>query len=99
MAATFEEWNQGKLNSYLVEITGEILAYQDEDGSPLVEKILDAAGQKGTGRWTSESALVLGIPLTLISEAVFARALSALKEERVQAQPFFNAPGLNHLKE
>jgi len=92
MAARFKTWNQGKLNSYLVEITGDILAYQDVDGSPLVENILDAAGQKGTGRWTSESALLLGIPLTLISEAVFARALSALKEERVKAAPYFDSP-------
>ena len=92
MSATFKTWDQGKLSSYLVEITGDILAYQDQDGSPLVGNILDAAGQKGTGRWTSESALLLGIPLTLISEAVFARALSALKEERVQASPHFTAP-------
>jgi len=89
MSQSFKEWNQGKLSSYLVQITGDILAYRDGDGNPLVEKILDAAGQKGTGRWTSESALLLGIPLTLISEAVFARALSALKDERVQAQPYF----------
>jgi 6-phosphogluconate dehydrogenase len=90
MASVFKEWDQGKLNSYLVEITGDILAFQDADGSPLVRNILDAAGQKGTGRWTSESALLLGIPLTLISEAVFARALSALKEERMQVAPHFN---------
>jgi len=92
MASAFQSWDQGKLNSYLVEITADILAYPDADDSPLVEKILDAAGQKGTGRWTSESALLLGIPLTLITEAVFARALSALKEERVLAEPFFSAP-------
>ena len=92
MAAVFRKWDQGKLNSYLVEITGDILAFKDSDGSPLVEKILDAAGQKGTGRWTSESALLLGVPLTLISEAVFARALSALKEERMKAQPHFKSP-------
>ena len=92
MASAFQAWDAGKLNSYLVEITADILAYPDTDGSPLVEKILDAAGQKGTGRWTSESALLLGIPLTLITEAVFARALSALKEERVLAEPLFSAP-------
>ena len=86
MAEHFKQWNKGKLSSYLIEITSEILAVKDADGSPLVENILDAAGQKGTGRWTSESALELGIPLTLISESVFARALSALKNERVNAQ-------------
>jgi 6-phosphogluconate dehydrogenase len=75
MSATYKTWDQGNLSSYLVGITADILAYQDQDGSPLVGNILDAAGQKGTGRWTSESALLLGIPLTLISEAVFARAL------------------------
>lgn len=85
MAQVFDRWNQGRLNSYLVEITADILAKLDEDGEPLVTKILDAAGQKGTGRWTSESALQLGIPLTLITEAVFARALSALKDERLAA--------------
>jgi len=99
MASVFKEWDQGKLNSYLVEITADILAYRDADGSPLVGNILDAAGQKGTGRWTSESALLLGIPLTLISEAVFARALSALKEERLQAAPFFDAPEAEEIKD
>ncbi len=73
------------LDSYLIEITGEILAYKDEDGSALVDNILDTAGQKGTGKWTSVTALDEGIPLTLISEAVFARCLSALKDERVNA--------------
>ncbi len=98
MAQTFEQWNHGRLSSYLVEITAHILATKDSDGQPLVSKILDAAGQKGTGRWTSESALALGIPLTLVTEAVFARALSALKDERIQAaghipQPSFNFSG------
>ncbi len=92
MAEHFKQWNKGKLSSYLIEITGEILAVKDTDGSPLVENILDSAGQKGTGRWTSESALELGIPLTLISESVFARALSALKSERVNAGKSIQGP-------
>jgi 6-phosphogluconate dehydrogenase len=83
--AVFNEWNQGELGSYLIEITTEIFAHKDADGSPLVEKILDTAGQKGTGKWTAINALDLGIPLTLIGEAVFARCLSAQKEERVRA--------------
>ena len=95
MAELFNQWNNGKLNSYLIEITSEILTVKDEDGSPLVEKILDAAGQKGTGRWTSESAFELGIPLTLISESVFARALSALKHERVSAQKLIQGPAFS----
>ncbi|MDA3893067.1 MAG: decarboxylating NADP(+)-dependent phosphogluconate dehydrogenase [Salinivirgaceae bacterium] len=85
MHKVFEEWNKGDLSSYLIEITRDILAYKDEDGEPLVEKILDTAGQKGTGKWTAVSALDAGIPLTLIGEAVFARCLSAIKNERVIA--------------
>jgi len=85
MHKTFAEWNQGELNSYLIEITRDILEYKDENGGPLVEKILDTAGQKGTGKWTGIEALNLGIPLTLIVEAVFARSLSSFKEERVKA--------------
>ncbi len=85
MSTTFAGWNQGKLDSYLIEITRDILAFKDEDGSALVDKIQDTAGQKGTGKWTSIAALDAGIPLTLIGEAVFARSLSALKEERVVA--------------
>ncbi|WAK02576.1 decarboxylating NADP(+)-dependent phosphogluconate dehydrogenase [Methylobacter sp. YRD-M1] len=81
----FSVWNQGELSSYLIEITADIFAYKDEDGRPLVNNILDAAGQKGTGKWTGINALELGIPLTLIVESVFARSLSAQKEERVQA--------------
>ena len=92
MAAVFEGWNRGRLDSYLIEITGHILAYKDEDGAPLVTRILDAAGQKGTGKWTGISALELGVPLTLIGEAVFARVLSALKEERVEAAGILGAP-------
>jgi 6-phosphogluconate dehydrogenase len=81
----FADWNEGELNSYLIEISRDIMAFKDEDGEPLVEKILDTAGQKGTGKWTGVTALDLGIPLTLIGEAVFSRCLSARKEERVQA--------------
>ena len=89
---TFAEWNRGKLNSYLIEITSDIMAFKDEDGNPLVEKILDSAGQKGTGRWTVASALDAGVPLTLIAEAVLARSLSALKEERLDAARLLNGP-------
>jgi len=85
MHRIFAEWNEGELDSYLIEITRDILGFRDEDGSPLVEKILDTAGQKGTGKWTAMSALDTGIPLTLIAEAVLARFLSALKDERVAA--------------
>ena len=94
MHRIFAEWNEGKLDSYLIEITRDILAYKDEDGSPLVEKILDTAGQKGTGKWTAVSALDMGIPLTLISEAVLARFLSALKDERVAASKILRGPKL-----
>jgi 6-phosphogluconate dehydrogenase len=89
---TFAQWNRGKLDSYLIEITRDIMAFKDEDGSPLVEKILDSAGQKGTGRWTVASALDAGVPLTLIAEAVLARSLSALKEERLQAARLLEGP-------
>ena len=92
MHTIFADWNRGKLDSYLIEITRDILAFKDEDGQPIVEKILDAAGQKGTGKWTVISALDLGIPLTLISEAVMARSLSALKEERVAASQVLSGP-------
>ena len=85
MHEVFAQWNQGELDSYLIEITANILAVKDTDGEPLVDKILDTAGQKGTGKWTSVAALDEGTPLTLISEAVFARCLSAIKEERVIA--------------
>jgi len=81
----FAEWDRGVLDSYLIEITGEILKFKDGDGEPLIDKILDTAGQKGTGKWTGINALELGVPLTLIGEAVFARCLSAIKEERVRA--------------
>ena len=86
------QWNKGKLNSYLIEITRDILAYKDEDGRPLVDKILDTAGQKGTGKWTGIAALDQGIPLTMIMEAVLSRSLSALKEERVAASRVLSGP-------
>jgi 6-phosphogluconate dehydrogenase len=85
MHEVFSQWNTGVLDSYLIEITADILAMKDDDGEPLVNKILDTAGQKGTGKWTGISALDLGVPLTLIGEAVFARVLSSLKDERVRA--------------
>ena len=90
--AVFKDWNQGVLDSYLIEITANILGVKDEDGDPLVDKILDTASQKGTGKWTGISALDLGVPLTLIGEAVFARCLSSLKEERLLAQQRYEAP-------
>ncbi len=84
MHEVFARWNETELDSYLIEITRDILAFQSEDGTPVVDSILDTAGQKGTGKWTSIAALDAGSPLTLISEAVFARCLSAIKEERVR---------------
>ena len=89
MHEVFAEWNKGELDSYLVEITRDILAFKDTDGSPIVEKILDTAGQKGTGKWTGIAALDEGVPLTLIGEAVFSRCLSAMKDERVLASDAF----------
>jgi len=94
MQTVFGRWNKGVLDSYLIEITTNILGFKDEDGSPLSEKILDTAGQKGTGKWTGISALELGVPLTLIGEAVFARCLSAMKEERVRASALLLGPEL-----
>ena len=88
----FTEWNKGELDSYLIEISSQIFAQKDEDGKPLVDKILDAAGQKGTGKWTAISALDLGQPVTLIGESVFARCLSALKDERVAASKILSGP-------
>ncbi len=92
MAAVFADWNRGVLDSYLIEITAEILATRDTDGVPLVTRILDTAGQKGTGKWTGISALELGVPLTLIGEAVFARILSSLKDERMLAADILGSP-------
>ncbi|MFC0877505.1 decarboxylating NADP(+)-dependent phosphogluconate dehydrogenase [Saccharicrinis sp. FJH2] len=92
MHEVFKEWNTGVLDSYLIEITRDILGFKDEDGEPMVEKILDTAGQKGTGKWTGVAALDQGIPLTLIGEAVFARCLSAQKDERVRASKILTGP-------
>ena len=88
----FADWNQGELDSYLIEISSQIFAMKDEDGQPLVDKILDTAGQKGTGKWTVISALDTGQPVTLIGESVFARCLSALKEERIGASKILQGP-------
>ena len=89
MHEVFKQWNESELDSYLIEITRDILAYKDTDGAPIVDKILDTAGQKGTGKWTAIAALDEGVPLTLIGEAVYARCLSAMKEERVEAAKVF----------
>ncbi len=88
----FTDWNKQELNSYLIEITSQIFSVNDTDGKPLLDKILDVAGQKGTGKWTVINALDLGMPLTLIGEAVFARCLSALKEERLEASKLLQGP-------
>jgi len=90
----FAAWNEGVLDSYLIEITAHILGKRDADGSPLLDRILDAAGQKGTGKWTGISSLELGVPLTLITESVYARCLSALKEEREQAATVYEGPAV-----
>src|SRR5271156_3114342 len=92
LSEIFTEWNKGELDSFLIEITALIFSKLDEDGKPMVDKILDAAGQKGTGKWTAVSALDLGQPVTLIGEAVFARCLSAMKEERVAASKVLKGP-------
>jgi len=92
MHEVFTEWNEGELDSYLIEITRDILGYKDEDGSATLDLILDTAGQKGTGKWTAIAALDTGQPLTLVTEAVFARCLSALKEERVAASKSLKGP-------
>ncbi|CAK5058100.1 unnamed protein product [Meloidogyne enterolobii] len=92
MAEIFEDWNKGELDSFLIEITANILRYRDEDGEPMVPKILDSAQQKGTGKWTGIAALEYGIPVTLIAEAVFARCLSSLKEQRVSASKVLPGP-------
>jgi 6-phosphogluconate dehydrogenase len=89
MQAVFSDWNTTELDSYLVEITADILGYRDEHGEAVIDQILDTAGQKGTGKWTAITALDMGIPLTLISQSVFQRCLSALKEQRVAAQSLF----------
>ncbi|KAH8927841.1 putative 6-phosphogluconate dehydrogenase [Atractiella rhizophila] len=88
----FTQWNKGVLDSFLIEITRDILKFNDTDGVPLVTKILDKAGQKGTGKWTAVNALDLGMPVTLIGEAVFARCLSSIKDERVRASKVLGGP-------
>ncbi len=92
MHKVFAEWQDGELNSYLIEITRDILAKKDEDGLPLVDKILDTAGQKGTGKWTVINSAELGIPITLMAEAVYSRCVSAMKDERVKAQKKLKGP-------
>src|SRR5437867_11187573 len=92
MHQVFAEWNQGELDSYLIEITRDILAFKDADGQPLMDKILVSAGQKGTGKWTVISSQDLGIPITLVAEAVYARSISALKDERVTASKKLKGP-------
>jgi 6-phosphogluconate dehydrogenase len=92
MQQAFTDWNKTELDSFLIEITANILAFQDTDGRPLVDKIVDAAGQKGTGKWTVISSCDLGIPITLIAEAVYARCVSALKDERAAAAKLLKGP-------
>jgi len=92
MHAVFTEWDRGKLDSYLIEITSDIMATKDEDGQPLLEKILDAAGQKGTGKWTVISSMEMGQPVSLVGEAVYARVVSALKDQRVVASGVLSGP-------
>lgn len=92
MQKMFAKWNKGVLDSYLIQITADILGHKDTDGEPLVDKILDTAGQKGTGKWTGIAALEEGVPLTLIGEAVFSRCLSAKKEERQEASGLLSGP-------
>lgn len=92
MGDILEDWNKGELESFLCEITRDILRFKDDDGKPLLEKIRDTAGQKGTGKWTAISALDLGTPVTLIGEAVFARCLSSLKDERLKAAKILQGP-------
>lgn len=92
LADVFADWNKGELDSYLTEITADIFKYKDENGNYLVDMILDAAGNKGTGKWTSQSALDLGEPLSLITESVFARYISAIKDQRVAASKVLKGP-------
>ena len=99
LAEVFSEWNKGELDSFLIEITAEIFAKKDDDGAPMVDKILDTAGQKGTGKWTAISALDLGQPVTLIGESVFARCLSSLKDQRIAASKVLEGPaGERHIE-
>lgn len=94
MSDVFSAWNKTELDSFLIEITADILKYKDTDGKVLVEKIKDSAGQKGTGKWTAIAALEYGMPVTLIGESVFARCLSALKDERVKASQVLKGPSV-----
>lgn len=95
MHAIFKRWNEGELNSYLIQITSDILDFKDTNGQPLIDKILDKAGQKGTGKWTVLTSLDVGIPLTLITESVFSRILSSMKDERVEASKLLSGPEIN----
>lgn len=97
MADIFEQWNRAELDSYLIQITGEILRFRDTDGQPIVTKILDSAGQKGTGKWTVISALDHGVPLSLIAESVFARFISSMKKERMRASELFTGPAMGSI--
>ncbi|MET1030184.1 NADP-dependent phosphogluconate dehydrogenase [Domibacillus tundrae] len=100
LAETFAEWNKGELDSYLIEITADIFTKKDDEtGKPLVDLILDAAGQKGTGKWTSQNALDLGVPLPIITESVFARFISALKDERIEASKQLSGPSAVEVSE
>ena len=92
LVSVFDEWSEGVLDSYLIDITADIMAARDADGTPLLDQILDAAGQKGTGKWTATSALDLGMPVTLVAEAVFARIVSALKDQRISAGSILKGP-------
>jgi 6-phosphogluconate dehydrogenase len=95
MAEIFQEWNKTELDSYLIEITSEIINFKDGDGNYLLEKILDKAGQKGTGKWTGVASLDEGVPLTLITEAVYARCLSSMKDERIEASKAYQHTKVN----
>lgn len=95
MSNIFKKWDKGKLNSYLIEITGNILAFKEEDGSPLVTKIMDKAGQKGTGKWTAITSLEENAPLTMITEAVYARIISSKKNERIEAEKVYPKQEIN----
>jgi 6-phosphogluconate dehydrogenase len=92
MAGIFAGWKDGPLDSYLTDITAAIMTVRDEDGAPLLDKILDAAGQKGTGKWTGISSLRLGVPVTLVAEAVYARVLSSFKDQRMAASEVLKGP-------
>src|SRR6202043_3625594 len=97
LAGIFADWNKSELDSFLIEITAAIFAKKDAGGQPIIDTILDTAGQKGTGKWTAISALDLGMPVTLIGESVFARCLSAIKEERMRASSILQGPKPNKI--